>query len=105
MKGISNVSALTIHSTAKFAAETWQHAHNEKVELILDEIKSLMRVSIKSAQTHRWGYTLPINPYKEKSLTSLDLQLTLAGDAFADPASRAPLAPASTPAEQITLAN
>ena len=85
MKGISNVSALTIHSTADFAAATWHQTHDEKIELILDDIKSLMKVSIKSAQTHRWGYTLPINPHKEKSLTSLDLQLTLAGDAFGGP--------------------
>ena len=105
MKGISNVSALTIHSTAKFAAETWQHAHNEKVELILDEIKSLMKLSIKSAQTHRWGYTLPINPYKEKSLTSLDLQLTLAGDAFGGPRVEGSACSGLHAAEQITLAN
>ena len=84
MKGISNVSALTIHSTADFAADM-ASKHDEKIALILDDIKSLMKVSIKSAQTHRWGYTLPINPHKEKSLTNLDLQLTLAGDAFGGP--------------------
>lgn len=105
MKGISNVSALTIHSTADFAAETWQYTHDEKLMLILDEIKSLMQLSIKSAQTHRWGYTLPINPHKEKSLTSNDLQLTLAGDAFGGPRIEGSACSGLNAAEQIALVN
>lgn len=105
MKGISNVSALTIHSTADFAAATWHQTHDEKIELISDDIKSLMKVSIKSAQTHRWGYTLPINPHKEKSLTSLDLQLTLAGDAFGGPRVEGSACSGLHAAEQITLTN
>ena len=105
MKGISNVSALTIHSTADFAAATWHQTHDKKIALILDDIKSLMKASIKSAQTHRWGYTLPINPHKEKSLTSLDLQLTLAGDAFGGPRVEGSACSGLHAAEQISLAN
>ena len=105
MKGISNVSALTIHSTADFAAATWHQTHDEKIALISDDIKSLMKVSIKSAQTHRWGYTLPINPHKEKSLTNLDLQLTLAGDAFGGPRVEGSACSGLHAAEQITLSN
>ena len=104
MKGISNLPALTIHTTSDFATATWEYTHDEKIELILDEIKSLMTLSIKSAQTHRWGYTLPINPNKEKSLTSPDLHLTLAGDAFGGPRVEGSACSGLHAAKQITLA-
>lgn len=105
MKGISNVPALTIQTTSDFATSSWDETNDEKIALILNELKPLMKLSIKSTQAHRWGYTLPINPIKEGSLTNIHLQLTLAGDAFGGPRVEGSACSGLQAAEQIALLN
>jgi predicted NAD/FAD-dependent oxidoreductase len=85
IKGISDLPALTVHTTAAFATEIWDEPNEKKISLVTDELKSLLNFSIHSAQAHRWGYTMPSNPLSERSLACPDLHLTLAGDALGGP--------------------
>jgi predicted NAD/FAD-dependent oxidoreductase len=105
MKGISNAPALTIQTTSDFATSSWDDMNDVKIDKILEQLKPLMELSIKSTQAHRWGYTLPINPIAEGSLTSNHLQLTLAGDAFGGPRVEGSACSGLQAAEQILFAN
>ncbi|OUX37363.1 MAG: hypothetical protein CBE26_03450 [Kiritimatiellaceae bacterium TMED266] len=101
IKGISNQPALTVHTTAMFASNIWDEPTENKISLVTDELAHLVKLSVKSAQVHRWGYTMPVNPISERSLTCPDLQLTIAGDALGGPRVEGSACSGLSAAEQI----
>jgi predicted NAD/FAD-dependent oxidoreductase len=85
-KGISeNVSAVTIHASAEFAAEHWDSSNDVRGQLMLDAAAPHLGAKVVDYDCHRWGYGFPINPMPELCYFSWGLSLVLAGDAFGGP--------------------
>jgi predicted NAD/FAD-dependent oxidoreductase len=85
-KGISpNVSAVTIHADAAFAAKYWDASDAVRGPLMLEAAAPYLQANVLEYQCHRWGFTLPKNPWHEPCYHRVDLGLTLAGDAFGGP--------------------
>jgi predicted NAD/FAD-dependent oxidoreductase len=86
MKGISkDVSAITLHADAAFAAKHWDSPDEERGQLMLDAAADLLKANVVEFNCHRWGFTLPVNPMPEPCFHNQGLKLTLAGDAFGGP--------------------
>jgi predicted NAD/FAD-dependent oxidoreductase len=83
IKGISpGVSAVTIHADAKFAEEHWDSPDEIRGPLMLKAAEPWLGSPVQEYTCHRWGFTLPQNPWFEKQFSNSGLKLTLAGDAF-----------------------
>ena len=86
MKGISKeVSAVTIHANAEFAAEHWDSPDEVRGALMLEAAADLLKATVVEYTCHRWGFTLPVNPVEQPCFHNNGLKLTLAGDAFGGP--------------------
>lgn len=82
-KGISpDIPAVTLHATSDFAEAHWDSPDKERGPLMLEAAKPFLQQTIKEYTCHRWGYTTPLNPYKDTYYRNETLGLTLAGDAF-----------------------
>jgi hypothetical protein len=85
-KGISpDVSAITIHADSDFAEKYWDSPNEIRGPLMLKAAKPYLKANVVEYNCHRWGYTLPINPWPEPVFSNPGLKLTLAGDAFGGP--------------------
>lgn len=85
-KGISpDVVGLTLHATGEFAAQHWDSPNELRGELMIDAARPFLGARVVEYNCHRWGFTLPLNPWPERFFRNPDLQLTLAGDAFGGP--------------------
>ncbi|MGJ8638884.1 MAG: NAD(P)/FAD-dependent oxidoreductase [Opitutaceae bacterium] len=86
VKGISpDVSAVTLHADAEFAAKHWDSPDEIRGQLMLEAAKPYLQASVQEYKCHRWGFTLPVNPLDESHFHNKSLNLTLAGDAFGGP--------------------
>lgn len=82
-KGISpEAFTLTLHADAAFAAAQWDAADAVRGPLMLEAAAPFLRANVLEYNCHRWGFTLPVNPWPEPCFTVPSLNLTLAGDAF-----------------------
>jgi renalase len=82
-KGISPaVPCVSIHATAAFAAQHWDSPDAVRGRLMLDAATEHLAANVVESTCHRWGYTLPMNPYPEVYFHNPDLKLSIAGDAF-----------------------
>ena len=82
-KGISpEVPCVTIHATAAFAEQHWDSTDAVRGLLMLDSAAEHLGARVVESSCHRWGFTLPINPYPEAYFHNPDLSLSIAGDAF-----------------------
>ena len=85
-KGISSdVPAVTIHASAEFAQEHWDSADDVRGALMLEAASAHLQSSVLEYSCHRWGFTLPLNPYPQAYFHNSDLSLLLAGDGFGGP--------------------
>lgn len=82
-KGISpEVSAVTIHADADFAAKHWDSPNDERGPLMLEAATPYLGAKVVEYNCHRWGFTTPINPWHAPFYRNAGLKLTLAGDSF-----------------------
>jgi hypothetical protein len=82
-KGISpDVSTITIHADADFAEKQWEAPDEIRGALMLEAAKPHIQAKVIEYNCHRWGFTLPINPWPEPYFQNASLKLTLAGDSF-----------------------
>lgn len=85
-KGLSpDVVGLTLHANATFAAQHWDSPNELRGALMIEAARPFIGARVLEFNCHRWGFTLPINPWSERCFHNPDLQLTLAGDAFGGP--------------------
>lgn len=83
VKGISPKSpCVTIHASAAFAEEHWDSTDAVRGGLMLEMAAQYLSAQVREYSCHRWGFTLPVNPYPELCFANSDLNLVLAGDAF-----------------------
>jgi len=86
MKGISpDVVALTLHASESFAREYYHADDAERGPLMIDAASKWLGSRVVDYSCHRWGFTLPINPFSERFFQNHSLNLILAGDAFGGP--------------------
>ena len=82
-KGISpDVSAITIHADAAFAEAHWDSPDEVRGALMLEAAAPYLQANVLEYKCHRWGFTLPLNPWAAPYFQNKGLKLTLAGDAF-----------------------
>ena len=85
-KGISpNVSAVTLHADAAFAARYWDAPDTVRGPLMLEAARPYLQSNVQEYKCHRWGFTLPKNPWHQPCYHRPEYALTLAGDAFGGP--------------------
>lgn len=85
-KGISpNVTTLTLHTSNDFANAYWEASDSLRSALMVEAAQPFLGARVREVTVHRWGYTLPKNPWPEGSARMPELRLTLAGDAFGGP--------------------
>ena len=85
-KGVSDLPALTFHTTAAMARARWDwDTEILMAELIAAAKPWLGGASPVNATMHRWRYSAPLEPRPERCLTSCAQGLVLAGDAFGEP--------------------
>lgn len=83
LKGISEqVTAVTIHATAEFAAANWDVPDAERGAAMCAAVEPYLSASVREYRCHRWGFTLPVNPWPAPFYANDSLQLILAGDSF-----------------------
>jgi predicted NAD/FAD-dependent oxidoreductase len=85
LKGISTESAITIHASAAFADDYWDAPDDTSSRMMLDAAAPYLLSTIREFSCHRWGFTLPLNPYPQWYFHNPDINLILAGDGFGGP--------------------
>ena len=86
MKGISpDVTALTLHATGVFARDHWNSRDEERGPRMIAAAEPWLGSRVADYACHRWGFTLPLNPWPERFYRNASLNLVLAGDAFGGP--------------------
>jgi len=87
-KGVSTVPALTLHATAAWSLEHWDH-DREAVhrDLLAMAEPYLGRAHVVESQVKRWRFATPRTPWPDACWVAPDTQapLVLAGDAFGGP--------------------
>ncbi len=85
-KGISpDVTALTLHATAEFARAHWNSPDKLRGPRMIGAAELWLGSRVVDYACHRWGFTLPLNPWPERFYQNASLNLVLAGDAFGGP--------------------
>lgn len=84
-KGISKEPALTLHASAAFAERHWDSPDEVRGNLMLEAAAPWLGSGVSEFACHRWGYTLPLNPFEKPYYRNSALNLTLVGDAFGGP--------------------
>ena len=85
-KGISpHGYAVTLHATPQFSDEYWDSDRAEIAYKLITAATDYLNSAAIEYQVHRWRYSLPQTFYSEPCLTSLELPLVMAGDAFVAP--------------------
>ena len=83
-KGVSAIPAVTIHSSAPFAARHIDDPDEAWVEHLVDAARPLLAADVASATGHRWRYSMPVDPLDDGAVALLrDPPVVAAGEAFA----------------------
>jgi len=84
-KGVSELPALTLHTTATVAAARWDDASmGLTADLIAAAGPWLGDAGVVDARLHRWRYATPSGPHLERCM-EVAPGIVLAGDAFGGP--------------------
>ncbi len=83
-KGVSSIPALTIHSSAAFAARHLESDPEEWTAALVAAAEDLLGVKAVSAQGHRWRYAQPRTTFESGCVAAESaVPVVLAGEVFA----------------------
>ena len=83
MKGVSTTPAVTLHATAAFSLERWDHDRNESGRELLRDAMPWLGSDVIGFQVHGWRYSKPIRVDESPCMILSQFPpLILAGDAF-----------------------
>lgn len=85
IKGISEVPAVTAHSTHAYASEHWDAYEEAILGPLVEALSGHVASKIEKASFHKWRYALPVSPFEAPFFFSRRHALMLAGDAFGGP--------------------
>ncbi|HEY5652611.1 MAG TPA: FAD-dependent oxidoreductase [Acidimicrobiia bacterium] len=80
-KGISEVPAVTIHSTPGYARSSMENDSSVWLDDLLGEFQRLVGCPVVDSIAHRWRYSMPTNPL-DSGCMELGSGVWLAGEAF-----------------------
>lgn len=80
-KGVSEIPAVTIHSTPEYARAQLEQDPSTWVSELSAAFESLTQGEVRQAMAHRWRYSRPTNPL-DVGCVDLGSGLWLAGEAF-----------------------
>jgi predicted NAD/FAD-dependent oxidoreductase len=80
-KGVSEIPAVTIHSTAEYARVNLESDATVWLDDLVGEFERLTGTPVTAATAHRWRYSMPTNPLGIGCL-NLGSGVWLAGEAF-----------------------
>lgn len=80
-KGVSEVPAITIHSTPAYARSRLEAGSDQWLDDLLGEFHRLVGTPVVDAIAHRWRYSMPTNPL-DTGYLRLDGGVWLAGEVF-----------------------
>jgi len=104
-KGISPVSALTIHAGPRFSETHWETAPEVATRLVLEAAQERVAFIPREAQLHRWRFSQPRNPWRERAYRAECVRpLVFAGDAFGGPKVEGAALSGLAAAEQVLVA-
>ena len=81
-KGVSPVSAVTLHSGPRFAESHFDAPDREKIAVLLKAAEPFLRSPATQAQAHRWGFAKPFQVHPEDHYCCPGIRIALAGDGF-----------------------
>jgi predicted NAD/FAD-dependent oxidoreductase len=83
-KGTSGLTAVTVHSTARFAADHLEADTESWMELLVAAARPHLQAQIVGATGHRWRYAEPATTFNSHCvLLETPVPLVLAGEVFA----------------------
>jgi renalase len=85
MKGISEVPAITLHSTAAFAETHWETEDAIRGRLMVDAATPYLQSKFSEFSCHRWAFTKPLVTFGAPYFCNQTLGLLMAGDGFGGP--------------------
>lgn len=86
LKGVSATPAVTIHASAAFSLEHWDHDRKESGQELLRAAQAWLDSDVTEFQVHGWRYSKPIRVEQSACLILHESpRLLLVGDAFAGP--------------------
>ncbi len=85
MKGISEVPAITLLSTADFAEAHWDNEDSVRGQLLAEAAGPYLKARIREFSCHRWGFTKPVVTFGAPYFCNQALGLLMAGDGFGGP--------------------
>jgi predicted NAD/FAD-dependent oxidoreductase len=80
-KGVSEVPAVTIHSTPGYARSRLEATSSVWLDDLLGEFQRLVGAPVVESTAHRWRYSMPTNPL-DAGYLELGSGVWLAGEAF-----------------------
>ena len=87
-KGVSSVPALTLHASAAWSLQRWDHDREEvHAELLAMAAPFRGSAAVLESQVKRWRFAAPRDPWPERCWVAPEAPapLVLAGDAFGGP--------------------
>ena len=80
-KGVSELPAVTIHSTPSYARSRLEDGDSAWLDDLLEEFQRLVGTPVVASIAHRWRYSMPTNPL-DTGYVELGSGVWLAGEAF-----------------------
>lgn len=82
VKGISKVSACTVHANDSYSQQFWEAPNEERVPFLTEAAEECMKAKITDWTCHRWGFAKPLITFGATQYTSAWDRISLAGDSF-----------------------
>ncbi len=80
-KGVSELPAVTIHSTPSYARSRLEDGDSVWLDELPEELRRLVGAPVVASIAHRWRYSMPTNPL-DTGYVELGSGVWLAGEAF-----------------------
>jgi hypothetical protein len=85
-KGVSSVSAVTLHAAPAWSSEHWDHDRQAVHDALVEAARPwLGSAHVVDSQVKRWRFATPRTPWPEPCWVAPEGSLVVAGDAFAGP--------------------
>ena len=82
MKGISDISACTVHAGDSYSQKFWDAPDDERGPFLVGAAEECLKAKITEWTCHRWGFAKPLVTFGATQYTSAWERISLAGDSF-----------------------
>ena len=82
VKGISEISACTVHASNSYSQQFWDSPDEERGPFLVEATEECLKAKITDWTCHRWGFAKPLVTFGATQYTSAWERISLAGDSF-----------------------